>query len=210
MSSNRSHQWSEFYDLQDAVDQLPMPMPRRSSSAAKHRPSRQQTRQFDLLDSPREHECKAQPSWGAPMYDPVEAVRARVPFLSSAFNCSDDDAGLILSMLSTSAAPARGGCPDVEERLSVTMAEKKAVELRLEKRNEDVERLKDELADAKQKLRAVQQQATQSSQLLSQKREEIRKQLLLEEGRTQKLQHENKLLHQELDKLKSRVHQLMK
>lgn len=88
--------------------------------------------------------------------------------------------------------------------------EKRSVEQRLERRNEDMERMKDELGDARQKLRAIQQQATQSAALLSQKREEIRKQLLLEEGRTQKLQHENKLLNQELDKLRGRVHHLMK
>jgi hypothetical protein len=207
-------QWSQFFDLQESVDRLPLP--KRSNSALWRRGSgsgRTRSRwQPDALDSPMDDGSEALRGNAscAATYDAVEELRARVPFLSSNFHCTDDDASLIISMLSTAAASSRGIQPNVEEKLMVVSAEKRMIEERLDRRNEDVERLKDELAEAKQKLRAVQQQAVNSSQLLSQKREEIRKQLLLEEGRTQKLQHENKLLTQEMDKLKSRLHHLLK
>jgi HAMP domain-containing protein len=216
--SRGAQQWSKFLDLQDEVDSMST-LPRRTSAGSRQPLPPQSARvrvshnmHHDELDSPLSGPGDDGPrrDFSAASYDPVEELRARVPFLSPQFACSDDDASLIMSMLSTAAAPSRGSLPDSEERLLLLAADKRALEQRLERRSDELERLKDELGDAKHKLRAVQQQATQSAQLMSQKREEIRKQLLLEEGRSQKLQHENKLLHQELDKLKGRVHHLMK
>ncbi|CUI15251.1 Hypothetical protein, putative [Bodo saltans] len=216
--SRGAQQWSKFLDLQDEVDTMTS-LPRRLSGSSRQpnmpvqRGSRGGRVHHDDLDSPLSSGCEddaPQRHFSAASYDPVEELRARIPFLSSEFTCSDDDASLIMSMLSTAAAPSRGSLPDAEEKLQMLAAEKRIVEQRLDRKSDDVERLKDELGDAKQKLRAIQQQATQSAQLFSQKREEIRKQLLLEEGRTQKLQHENKLLTQELDKMKGKVHHLMR
>ena len=119
---------------------------------------------------------------------------------------------VLLAALSRSSYSHGGGGGSVghlEDRLSIVEAENRALISRLEARTEECDKIKDDLGEARQKLRAVQQQAQQSSQLLSQRRDEVRKQLILEEGRTQKLQQQNKVLAQELDKMKQRVHSLM-
>lgn len=91
------------------------------------------------------------------------------------------------------------------DRLTAAEAERRSLDSRLEKKAEECETLRQEVDHARQKLRAVQQQAQQSTALLSQKREEMRKQLLIEEGRTQKIQMKNKKLEKENEDLKSRL-----
>lgn len=221
--------WRQFNAMQEEWDQAPLPVPRRSpsstrSAAASVAEARRATRggsrrsdpvldggdiggdamdvEYGYVDvSPKRLSSRA-----PPQFDTLTELRRRVPFLSSDFYCSDADALHLLGMMRSGGGPSSS----VDDKVAALEVDRKTAEAALERRTDECERLRSELADARQKLRAVQQQATQSAALLSQKREEIRKQLLLEEGRTQKLQQQNKVLTQELDKLRSRVHHLLK
>jgi hypothetical protein len=154
-----------------------------------------------------------------PVESALEALFQLLPHLSASFRCSDADAMVLLGAVSNASAGGGGGgyghsagashVGHLEDRLSIVEAENRALMARLEGRTDECDKLKDDLGEARQKLRAVQQQTAQSAQLLSQRRDEVRKQLLLEEGRTQKLQQQNKLLTQEIDKLKQRLHTAM-
>ena len=61
------------------------------------------------------------------------------------------------------------------------------------------------MAAAKQKLKAVQAESKGSVTVLAQRREEMRKQLLLEETRSEKLKVRNRKLELENDALKERM-----
>ena len=88
-------------------------------------------------------------------------------------------------------------------------ADVKQLTIRLEKRMEEIAKLKDDVAEARGKQRAVEAQSKQTSNVLSQRREEVRKQLLAEESRNAKLQFQNKTLQGELEKMKDRLHQVL-
>jgi hypothetical protein len=144
----------------------------------------------------------------------LDELRTHVPFISQGFQSSDDDIVAILTALSaargtgysTSAASAEGHSNKVAE----LEAEVKQLTTRLQRRTEEVERLRDDLGEARSRAKAVEEQSRMKANVLSLRREETKKHLLTEESRTAKLQHQNKLLQQEVDRLKGRVHDLMR
>lgn len=219
--SSRRH-LQRLIELQEELDKLPA-MPRRSSGRRATSPTVGAPRTSSNYranvalpsggNRSNEGALPPPPSFPA-LYSTTEAapqpnvhleLRALAPFLSSSFQCSEDDALMLVSILSAAQSSS-----SLADRLQTVESEKRLLEGKLERKIDECEKLKDEVGEGRQKLRAIQQQATQTAALLSQKREEVRKQLVLEEGRTQKLQHQNKLLQQELEKLKTRVHSLMK
>ncbi|ORC93195.1 uncharacterized protein TM35_000025210 [Trypanosoma theileri] len=135
-------------------------------------------------------------------------LRQIVPHLSPEFICSERDAVLLLSVI-RSGSTSRG-TESWGERVAVLESERRTLQNKLDRKHQECEELKDAVADLKQKLRSTQQQAQASSSLLSQKREEVRKQLLLEESRTQKLQVRNGKLEMEIDRLKDMLHSHMR
>lgn len=172
-----------------------------------------------LRFTPASSSSRQTPSASPPADSALEALYHILPHLSPAFRCSDADAMVLLAAVGNGGGGSGGGAAGVygglhvghlEDRLSIVEAENRALMARLEGRTDECDKLKDDLGEARQKLRAVQQQATQSGQLLSQRREEVRKQLILEEGRTAKLQQQNKVLTQEVEKLKQRLHTAMR
>jgi hypothetical protein len=140
----------------------------------------------------------------------LHLLKSTLPYLSPEFTCSNDDAELLLTYVTSSARPVLGSSSStLEDKVIELECEVKQLTQRLQKRTEEVDRMKDEVAEAKQKMRATETQAKQTANVLSQRREETRKQLLVEESRNSKLQFQNKGLQQEVDKLKERVHQLL-
>ena len=137
----------------------------------------------------------------------LERLRAAVPRLSTEFKCSEDDAYALVGAL---LSPQRGDGTDFEGKIATLQAEVNLTTAKLERRDEDCEKLRDEVGELKQKMKALEAQAQQRAALLSQKREEVRRQLLQEESRSNKLQQQNKVLTLELDKLKGRVHLMLK
>ena len=145
----------------------------------------------------------ARPALGTPA---TERLRATVPYLSPEFRCSDDDAELLLAYVQPAAAPSSA---TVEDKVVQLECDVKQLTSRLQRRTEEAARLKDDVAEARQKQRAVEAQSKQTASVLGQRREETRKQLLAEESRNSKLQFQNRTLQAEVDKLKDRVHQLL-
>lgn len=148
----------------------------------------------------------------------MNELRTHCPLLSSAFTCSADDAVILLNAISSASRSdmrnAQYGQPANEHAAYVSTLEDKCVALeaevrslttRLERRVEECDKLRDDVGEARQRARAIETSAKQQQGMLAQRREEMRKQLLTEEGRTSKLTHQNKLLQQELDKLKIRL-----
>lgn len=188
--------------------------PRRHYHLSSARAASEEVRSDDAVqasEGQRERKCSTSPK-GSPSCSEsaLNELKSAVPLLSAGFYCSEADAITLLLTLRSLGQLHRDADPTSADRISSLEVERKTLLLRIEKRNDECDRLKDELGSAKEKLRAVQQQATQSSQLLSQKRDEARKHLLIEEGRTQKLQQQNKLLAQELERLKEKMHMIMK
>ena len=141
----------------------------------------------------------------------LDELFATVPGLASDFHCSDEDATILLALVSA-AANHRGSSADIgrlEDKVLTLESEAKMLRQRLERRTEEAEKLKDELEGARGKISAVEQQARQTVALLSQKRDEVRRQLINEESRTAKLQKQNKNLENEIERLKSRLHAAM-
>ncbi|KAH9582088.1 hypothetical protein LSM04_004661 [Trypanosoma melophagium] len=135
-------------------------------------------------------------------------LRQLVPHLSPGFTCSERDAVLLLSAIRSGFTA--GGTESWGERVASLDSERRTLQNRFDRKHQECEELKDAVADLRQRLRATQQQAQASSSLLSQKREEVRKQLLLEESRTQKLQVRNGKLEMELERLKDMLHSQMR
>lgn len=133
-------------------------------------------------------------------------LRMLVPTLSDAFRCSNTDANMLLAAVT---ATSRCESRDRSEDVLRLEGEVKHLSQRLERRADEIARLKDEAAESKQKLRAVEAQTKQSMTVLSQRREETRKQLLIEESKNSKLHFQVKTLQAEVDKLKARLHQAL-
>mmetsp|Transcript_29424 Transcript_29424/g.90912 ORF Transcript_29424/g.90912 Transcript_29424/m.90912 type:complete len:235 (-) Transcript_29424:8-712(-) len=134
-------------------------------------------------------------------------LRTAVPYLSPTFSCTDDDAELLLAYVAPNTQTANGSA--LEDKVTQLECEVKHLTSRLQKRTEEATRLKDDVAEARHKQRAVEAQSKQTANVLGQRREETRKQLLAEESRNSKLQFQNRTLQAEVDKLKERVHQLL-
>ncbi|EAN87916.1 hypothetical protein C3747_7g163 [Trypanosoma cruzi] len=127
-------------------------------------------------------------------------LRRIVPHLSPEFDCGERDATLILSVIRSGSAAE--GTDSWEHRLSSLEAEKRMIQSRLDRRSHECEELKGTVAELRQKLRATQENTNASVNVLSKRREELRKQLLLEESRSQKLKIRNGQLEMELERLK--------
>ena len=143
----------------------------------------------------------------------LDELRTHVPFISTGFQASDDDVVAILTALSAARGSGFSTSPSTEvnsNKVSELEAEVKQLTIKLQRRNEEVERLRDDVGEARARAKAVEEQSRLKANVLSLRREETKKHLLTEETRTAKLQHQNKLLQQEVDRLKGRVHDLMK
>jgi hypothetical protein len=158
----------------------------------------------------------AAPAYAAPAYTappvqqppPLEVLRGAVPFLSPGFSCGAEDAALLLDYIAAAAAAPAGGRQEaLEDKVVKLEADAKALTQRLQRRTDEAEHLKDVVADARGKQAAVERETKAASKAVAQRRDDIRKQLLMEESRTSKLQFQNKTLLAEIDKLKARVHQ---
>lgn len=132
-------------------------------------------------------------------------LRRLAPHLSAEFTCSYRDAVLLIGAIRNGGSGVARGQESLMDRVTASEAERRSLDMRLAKKTEECEALRLEVDHARQKLRAVQQQAQQSTALLSQKREEMRKQLLMEESRTEKIQMKNRKLEKENEELKSRL-----
>ncbi|CBH15480.1 uncharacterized protein TEOVI_000738200 [Trypanosoma equiperdum] len=135
-------------------------------------------------------------------------LRELVPHLSPGFDCCSADALLLLSAIRNGSHGR--GCESWEDRLAVVKAEKRSLHHQLEKKAQECEELKNAVAEMKQRLKAERQEALSSVNVLSQRREQVRKQLLLEESRSQKLQVRNGQLESELERLKDMLHSCMR
>lgn len=149
----------------------------------------------------------------------MNELRTVCPLLSASFSCTDADATVLLNTISSSGSAVfaggghgygrdgvgSGAMASLEDRCATLEAEVRQLTARLERRDEECDRLRDSLGEARQRTRAIEAAAKQQQTLMSQRREESRKNLLTEEGRSAKLAHQNKLLQQEMDKLKARL-----
>ncbi|GET93085.1 hypothetical protein, conserved [Leishmania tarentolae] len=131
-------------------------------------------------------------------------LRSLVPHLSPQFACSYSDTVLLIAAIQSGGA-ASGNRHTLADKCQSLEADHRQLEQRLEKSRAQCEDLKREVAEVKQKLRVVQEESKSSVNALAQRREEMRKQLLLEETRSEKLRVRNKKLEQENDSLKGRV-----
>lgn len=185
----------------------------KSSTHSRRGEHRSRSRVSDLaIDARRSEEV---------MYE----LHSLVPHLSTSFSCSARDALLfIMSIRSggstdgsttknssgvaggmSSGPPAPHKVTTLLDRVNLLEAEKRGLEQRLQSRVTECELLKDELASVKQRLQAVQQQSLQTQTTLSQRREETRRQLMLEETRGEKMRVRNRKLEAEVEQLKDRL-----
>ena len=74
------------------------------------------------------------------------------------------------------------------------------------KKDYDLERLKDDVADARSRYKALEERFRKSTQQASMRKEETRKQLILEENKVSKLTSQNRNLQMEVDRLKRMLH----
>ncbi|ESL07681.1 hypothetical protein TRSC58_04626 [Trypanosoma rangeli SC58] len=131
-------------------------------------------------------------------------LRRIVPHLSPEFECTERDAVLIISAIRSGSAA--GGEESWEQRLSSLETEKRMVKNRLERRIQECYELKGTVAELRQKIRATQDDSHASVNLLSKRHEEMRKQLLMEESRSQKLKIRNGQLEMEVERLRGLLH----
>lgn len=131
-------------------------------------------------------------------------LHSLVPHLSPQFACSYSDAVLLITAIQSGGA-ASGNRRTLADKCQSLEADRRQLEQRLEKSRVQCEELKREVAEVRQRLRVVQEESKNSVNALAHRREEMRKQLLLEEVRAEKLMVRNKKLEQENDSLKGRV-----
>lgn len=131
-------------------------------------------------------------------------LRSLVPHLSPTFTCAYGDAILLLAAIRRGGASASDQ-QSLADRCQSLESDRRQLEQRLERSREECEALQGEVAAAKQKLKAVQEESKGSVTVLAQRREEMRKQLLLEETRSEKLKVRNRKLEIENDALRERM-----
>lgn len=144
----------------------------------------------------------------------LDELRTHVPFLTSGFTAHDDDIVAILNALSSARgmglATSSGSDINQDAKVADLEVQVKTLTQRLQRRESEVDHLRDDLGEARGRAKAVEEQSRLRANTLSQRRDEMKKHLLTEESRTAKLQHQNKLLQQEVDRLRSRLHDSMK
>ena len=140
-------------------------------------------------------------------------LRYWLPELSPSFACSPDDCVLLLQAVRRECAWGQGRIGDAQrlaeadaQRLADAELENKLLHAKLERKEGEIDKLKGDVGEARQRLLAAEAQSKQSMAVLSHKREECRKQLLLEEGKNTKLSFQVKTLQTEIDRLKQRLH----
>ncbi|KAG5463852.1 hypothetical protein LSCM1_00024 [Leishmania martiniquensis] len=131
-------------------------------------------------------------------------LRSLVPHLSPQFTCSYSDAVLLIAAIQRGGAVS-GNRDTLADKCQSLDADRRQLEQRLEKSRARCEELKSEVAEVRQKMKAMEEKSKSSVNALAQRREEMRKQLLLEEVRAEKLMIRNKMLQRENDSLKERV-----
>lgn len=146
-------------------------------------------------------------------------LRKLVPHLSPVFQCTYQDCVLLTAAIrhggcvtSTSGGQSsrswgNGGVETVSlrDQLRVLESEKRMLHQRFSKQSAESEGLRREILDLKERLDATKKEAKLSSAHLGQKRDEMRRQVLLEETRCEKLQMQNKKLEMEIEQLKNRL-----
>ncbi|RNF11873.1 hypothetical protein TraAM80_00709 [Trypanosoma rangeli] len=131
-------------------------------------------------------------------------LRRIVPHLSPEFECAERDAVLIISAIRSGSAV--GGAESWEQRFSSLETEKRMIKNRLERRSQECDELKGTVTELQQKIRSTQDGSRASVNLLSKRHEEVRKQLLMEESRSQKLKIRNGQLEMEVERLRGLLH----
>jgi outer membrane murein-binding lipoprotein Lpp len=131
-------------------------------------------------------------------------LRTLVPHLSPSFACSYSDAVILIAAIRNGGG-ASSERQSLADKCQSLETEKRQLEQRLERSRAECDALHDDVAAAKVKLKAVQEESRGSATVLAQRREEMRKQLLLEETRSEKLKLRNKKLELENDALKERI-----
>lgn len=147
-------------------------------------------------------------------------LRNLVPHLSPLFSCSHTDCLLLLTAIRQGGGFAGGVGPRIHhgtgggggrsdlsllDRLQIVEAEKRTLMQRLEKYETSHQVLLQEMANLKERVNLVKTEAKQSLTYIGQKRDEVKRQLLLEETRSEKLRVQNRKLEAELEQLKRRI-----
>ncbi|KAG8343871.1 hypothetical protein ERJ75_000971000 [Trypanosoma vivax] len=135
-------------------------------------------------------------------------LRTLVPHLSPEFECNAQDALLLLSAIRSGTIAA--GRASWEDRLGAVKAEKHSLQQQLERKSSECENLKNTVAEMRQKLQSTEMQARSSVGVLSKRRDEVRRHLLLEESRTHKLTIRNGQLEMEVERLKDMLRTQMR
>ncbi|CCW67111.1 unnamed protein product [Phytomonas sp. Hart1] len=130
-------------------------------------------------------------------------LRMLVPHLSPEFNCSFQDAVLLITAVRRGHGE-EGKC-SLLDKITVLEAEKRSLSQRLTKKTNESEDLRSHLVGVQAKIQAIKEVEKNKNNVLSKRREEMRKQLLIEEGKVQKLNVRYKKLEVEHEELKSRM-----
>ncbi|KPA79847.1 hypothetical protein ABB37_04929 [Leptomonas pyrrhocoris] len=178
------------------------------TSPGRHREARGSSNAAPDVPTSSSNVQQPQDAWSERDEAAFYELRALVPHLSPRFTCSYSDAVLLIAAVRTGGA-ASSERQTLADKCQSLEAERRQLEQRLERSREECGTLHNEVAAAKQKLKAVQEESKGSVAVLAQRREEMRKQLLLEETRTEKLKVRNRKLELENDALKERMRSQM-
>jgi hypothetical protein len=96
-----------------------------------------------------------------------------------------------------------------EDRVAIVEGQLRQLQQKFDRRDAEADRLQADVAEARGRLLAVEAQARRQLESNAARREESRKQLLLEESKVEKLTRNNRTLEAELEKLKLRLHQAL-
>ena len=154
----------------------------------------------------------------------MDEIHRMVPGLSAALSCSPEDAFLLRSALmqaqrvidrqapSSFHRPSSISLPDIES-LNATIArlesDNVSLRARLEKKAEEIDKLKEQVAEARGREEATVAAHRNSIRALSLRAEGMKKQLLQEESRNSKLEHRERTLSLEVERLKIQCHKAL-
>lgn len=180
----------------------------------------------DKIPSPPQHQQSSQhhekpillnlgsPSTASASY--LLQLKEFIPFLSRGFSCSEDDARTILSYCQDSQHHQQSNnsfelgnnnhrLQDLD-KITTLEGQINSLTQRLERKDFDIEKLRDDVGESRSRYRALEERFRNSNHQNGQRREETRKQLILEESKVSKLTHQNKSLQMEVDRLKRLLH----
>ncbi|CCW59917.1 unnamed protein product [Phytomonas sp. EM1] len=130
-------------------------------------------------------------------------LRTLVPYLSPEFSPSFQDTVLLITAVRN--GHGEKGQDSLMDKITLLEAEKRSLSQRLAKKTNECEDLRSQLVGVQQRIQAIKQEEQHKNGILSKRREEMRKQLLIEEGKVQKLNVRYKKLEVENEELRSRV-----